>query len=128
MPKQTITCPCQSGRHYQQCCALWHQGGTTPHAEALMRSRYCAYVLGLESYLLHTWHPNTRPDALDLSSDTQTKWLGLTIVRTEQISATEAIVEFVARYKVGGTKAERLHEVSRFEYLDRWYYLDGVHT
>ncbi|HEY0562804.1 MAG TPA: YchJ family metal-binding protein [Methylophilus sp.] len=93
-----------------------------------MRSRYCAYLLGLESYLLHTWHPNTRPDTLDLSSDIQTKWLGLTIVRTEQISATEAIVEFVARYKVGGTKAERLHEVSRFEYLDRWYYLDGVHT
>lgn len=90
-----------------------------------MRSRYSAYVLGLEDYLLRTWHPSTRPNALDLSSDLQTKWLGLSIIRSQLTSPTEAIVEFIARYKVGGAKAQRLHEVSRFVYLDRWYYLDG---
>ena len=26
-----------------------------------MRSRYSAYVLGNEAYLLATWHPDTRP-------------------------------------------------------------------
>ena len=37
-----------------------------PDAEALMRSRYTAYVLKLEDYLLATWHPSTRPQQLDL--------------------------------------------------------------
>lgn len=90
-----------------------------------MRSRYTAYVLGLEDYLLASWHPETLPAALALHLDTSTKWLGLVIKRTETISANEALVEFVASYKVGG-KAERLHETSRFLMIDgRWYYRDG---
>lgn len=120
-------CPCESGLHYQQCCVLLHVGSPAPNAEALMRARYSAYVLGLEDYLLKTWHPDTRPDALNLSLDMDTKWLGLTVMRSEQTAATKAIVEFIARYKVGGAQAERLHEVSSFEYLDRWYYVNGVH-
>ena len=36
-----------------------------------------------------------------------------------------AIVEFVARYRVGN-RAQRLHETSRFvREGGRWYYLDG---
>ena len=77
-----------------------------------MRSRYTAYVLGLEAYLLKTWHANTRPAALSLSDDAPTKWLGLQVKRVEN-SGDTAIVEFFARYKVGG-KAERLHEISQF--------------
>lgn len=90
-----------------------------------MRSRYSAYVLGLEPYLLATWHPDTRPAALKLNEDDATKWLGLSIKRFEKTSQTTAIVEFVACYKVGGHKAERLHEVSQFVLTDRWYYLSG---
>ena len=33
-----------------------------------MRSRYSAYVLGLEVYLLATWHVSTRPAVLDLAA------------------------------------------------------------
>ena len=91
-----------------------------------MRSRYSAYVLGLEDYLLQTWHPDTRPAALGLASDTQTKWLGLEVKRSETGGADNAIVEFIARYKVGG-KAHRLHETSSFTRIDsKWYYVDGV--
>ena len=90
-----------------------------------MRSRYTAFVLGLEDYLIKTWHPNTRPTQLNLAEDPPTKWLGLRIKRTENTSETTAIVEFVARYKIAG-KAERLHETSQFELMDgRWYYLSG---
>lgn len=90
-----------------------------------MRSRYTAFVLQLEDYLLYTWHPNTRPAALNLTEDPPTKWLGLQIKHTEQTSETTATVEFVARYKVAG-KATRLHETSQFERIDgRWYYLSG---
>lgn len=96
-----------------------------PTAEALMRSRYSAFVLQLEDYLLKTWHPNTRPTALNLAEDPPTKWLGLQIKHTENTSKTTAIVEFVARYKLAG-KAMKLHETSEFERIDeRWYYLHG---
>lgn len=122
MNKKPVPCPC-GGIPYTTCCEPLHQGTPAPSAEALMRSRYTAYVLKLEDYLLATWHPDTRPDALDLADD-DTKWLGLEIKR-QQESGDAAVVEFVARYKVAG-RAHRLHEISRFERKDgRWFYVDG---
>jgi SEC-C motif-containing protein len=90
-----------------------------------MRSRYTAFVLGLEDYLLKTWHPKTRPSALNLADDPPTKWLGLQIKRAANTSETTAIVEFVARYKVAG-KATRLRETSHFERINGlWHYFSG---
>ena len=89
-----------------------------------MRSRYAAYVLGRRDYLAETWHPSTRP--ADLEPDPPgLRWLGLEVRRHVQQDPDHAIVEFVARSKLGG-KAERLHETSRFVREDgRWFYLDG---
>lgn len=90
-----------------------------------MRSRYTAYTLLKEDYLLATWHPSTRPAALSLAEETPTKWLGLEVKRREQQDADHAIVEFVARYKVNG-RAHRLHEVSHFvREAGQWFYVDG---
>lgn len=90
-----------------------------------MRSRYSAYVLGLEDYLLGTWHESTRPAALNLKAGPPPKWLGLEIKAQEQ-GDDAATVEFVARCKVGG-RARRMHEVSLFVREDgRWHYLDGA--
>lgn len=123
--KKIEDCPCGSGRSYEACCGILHQGGAVLTAEALMRSRYSAYVLKLELYLLATWHPTTRPADLDLASEPTTQWLGLEVKRHEQADETHAVVEFVARYKVNG-RAHRLHEVSRFVHEGgRWLYLDG---
>lgn len=89
-----------------------------------MRSRYAAYALLLEDYLLATWHPDTRPTRLGLSEDAPTKWTGLRILRDE-VQGDSAIVEFEARYKING-KAEKLNEISRFIKLNGdWYYLDA---
>lgn len=89
-----------------------------------MRSRYSAYVLKLEDYLLATWHPTTRPSELDLAAD-GTKWLGLEVRQHQQQDDSHATVEFVARYRIAG-RGHRLHELSRFVREDgRWYYLDG---
>jgi SEC-C motif-containing protein len=120
-------CPCDSGELYQACCEAFHLGSFAPSAEALMRSRYSAYVLRLEDYLLQTWHPNTRPKCLSLHQDIYTKWLGLKIIQAQNQSETESTVEFIARYRTDGGKAERIHEVSQFELLDRWYYHIGIH-
>jgi SEC-C motif-containing protein len=90
-----------------------------------MRSRYSAYVLQLKDYLLATWHPSTRPAALDLATVPPAKWLGLEVkARTQEEESVT--VEFVARYRIGG-RAQRLHEISRFvREKGRWYYVDGV--
>lgn len=90
-----------------------------------MRSRYVAYGLGLEPYLLDTWHPSTRPTSLGFDKEVPLNWIGLTINRHELQGEDKAIVEFVARYKVGG-RAYRLHETSRFvREGGRWFYVDG---
>ena len=118
-------CPCESGKPYNTCCEPAHKGTPAPTAEALMRSRYTAYVLGLENYLLKTWSAETRPAELNLGDDAPTKWLGLQVKRAENTSETTATVEFFARYKING-KAERLHEISQFVRIDGcWYYLVG---
>ena len=119
-------CPCGSTKPYTDCCALYLEGNEpAPTAEALMRSRYTAYALSREDYLLATWHASTRPPALDLADDTHAKWIALEVKRHELQDADHAIVEFVARYKVNG-RAHRMHEVSRFvREAGRWFYVDG---
>ncbi|XZG68989.1 YchJ family protein [Chitinibacteraceae bacterium HSL-7] len=118
------TCPCDLAAPYQDCCGRYHAGMAAPDARALMRSRYSAYVLGLEDYLLATWHESTRPQALDLAEDASTKWLGLA-VKAFLPAGESATVSFVARYKVGG-RAYRLVETSRFVFESGcWFYVDG---
>lgn len=118
-------CPCGSGQATPACCGRWHAGAVAPTAEALMRSRYSAYVLGLEPYLLASWHASTRPASLGLADEVATKWLGLEIRRASQADESHATVEFVARYRIAG-RGHRLHEISRFVREDgRWFYVDG---
>jgi len=124
--KASDACPCGSGRHYAECCGQLHGSAKSEiTAEALMRSRYSAYVLKLADYLLASWHPSTRPGSLDLAEDDGTKWLGLEIKRCDQQDERHATVEFVARYRIAG-RGHRLHELSRFVREDgRWFYVDG---
>ena len=118
-------CPCGSGRAVDACCGQYHAGTAAPDAESLMRSRYSAFVLGLEDYLLATWHPNTRPARLELDAPPRAQWLGLVIKSHTPLDAEHATVEFVARYKLNG-RAFKLHETSRFERVgERWVYVDG---
>lgn len=126
MAELSERCPCGSNRKFLDCCARYLEGNEpAPTAEALMRSRYAAYTLLREDYLLSTWHPSTRPTSLGLADDVPAKWIGLEVKRHEQQDTDHAIVEFVARYKVNG-RAHRLHEVSRFVREDgRWLYVDG---
>jgi SEC-C motif domain protein len=121
-------CDCGAEKSYGDCCGRFHSGLEMPaNAEQLMRSRYSAYVLLLEDYLLATWHASTRPALLDFSEAGKTKWLGLEIKRHEHIDENRAQVEFVARYKTGGLPAVRLHEVSDFIFEDgRWFYVSGT--
>jgi SEC-C motif-containing protein len=117
-------CVCGSGLAATDCCARYHAGEAAPTPEALMRSRYSAYVQDLRDYLLATWHPDTRPAGLP-PPEPGLRWLGLEVLHSSLLDADHGTVEFVARSKLGG-RAHRMHETSRFvREHGRWYYLDG---
>ena len=111
---------------YADCCGRYLEhfdASPAPDAQALMRSRYSAFVLGRVDYLLATWHSSQRPATLEL--EPQARWLGLEVRDQCSVGADHAEVEFVARYRVAG-RAVRLHERSRFvREAGRWYYVDG---
>ncbi len=88
-------CPCDPALRYAACCAPLHGGLPAASAEALMRSRYAAFVLGLADYLLATWHPSTRPRTLSL--DSEARWLGLDVQAVASTGLDSATVRFVAR-------------------------------
>lgn len=120
-------CPCRRGEPFEVCCGPVLAGErAAATAEALMRSRYVAYVVGDTGYLLRSWHPRTRPAELVL--DGAQKWLFLEIVATERGGPfdDEGTVEFVAHYKLDGVR-DAMHEVSTFGRVDgAWVYVDGT--
>ncbi len=90
-----------------------------------MRSRFAAFALGKADYVLETWHPSTRPAALEL--DAGLRWYRLDIVDRVRggLGDDTGTVEFEAHYK--GSEIGTLHERSRFvREDDRWWYIDGV--
>jgi SEC-C motif domain protein len=124
-------CPCGSGIDYMQCCRPYIQGDEhAPTAEALMRSRYCAYVKSAIDYIYNTTHPSkrsqfNRDESLEWSRKAQ--WKSLEILRTESggVEDETGIVEFVALYQEKG-KAVRHHEVAEFTKENGcWYFVDG---
>ncbi|MBF6617531.1 MAG: hypothetical protein ITG07_12505 [Candidimonas sp.] len=132
MTPHSQACPCgkTAGKRplsYEECCGRYleaYQHTPAPDAESLMRSRYSAYVLEREPYLLATWAPSKRPASLDF--DPAMKWLGLSVRAVASTSSDHAEVEFVARSRVNG-RGQRMHERSRFIRHDgRWFYLDGA--
>lgn len=119
----TQSCLCGSEQSYEDCCGkLINTIQAAENPEQLMRSRYSAYILKNESYLLHSWHKSTRPDSLDLTIDT-TQWKKLKI-----ISATEKNVHFVAYFTQDTLNKEKtyaLTENSHFIKDVNWQYLEG---
>jgi SEC-C motif-containing protein len=126
--------PCPCGRAdarrrpfaFAGCCGRYladFEHTPAPDAEALMRSRYSAFVLEDAPYLLATWHPSHRPS--ELAFEPGLKWLGLEVRAHRVLDPAHAQVEFVARSRVAG-RGQRLHERSRFvREAGRWYYVDG---
>ncbi|RMG38215.1 MAG: YchJ family protein [Gammaproteobacteria bacterium] len=124
-------CHCGSGKAWDSCCGPVI-GGERPAetAEALMRSRYSAYVVGAVDYLGETLHPDHRSD-WDRNATArwaaEAEWQGLEVVATEAGGPEdeEGVVEFIAHFNEQGRPMVH-RERSRFRRVDgRWYYVDG---
>ncbi|MDP6345395.1 MAG: YchJ family protein [Alphaproteobacteria bacterium] len=120
-------CPCGSAKPLATCCGPYLEGAPAPTAEAVMRSRYSAHVLGNADYLAATLSEDQRADHDEeqaRQSFADTKWLGLEIRRTELGGEADETgqVEFVARYRSGQQHAVH-HELSYFTREEgRWVF------
>lgn len=123
-----MRCPCNSGDILAECCGRFLAPATAavaPTAEALMRSRFTAFALRDEKYLLYTWHSSTRPMTLEL--DSAQKWLRLEILDKHDGGPwdSQGTVTFAAHYSFEGQRGKR-QELSRFVREDKqWFYVDG---
>lgn len=127
MTAQTSLCPCQSGHTYQLCCEPKHSGAAVAASpEALMRSRYAAFVLGLYPYLIQTHaidHLNGLTEA-DLAAGPHPQWLGLDVLESGE-NGKHGSVTFKAWYKADG-QLDAIFEKSAFELRDGlWQYTTG---
>jgi SEC-C motif-containing protein len=124
-------CPCGSGREYSACCGQYISGkAKAPTAEALMRSRYSAYVEHEIDYIMNTC-VRRKEDNIDYQStkdwSEQSKWLGLKIISVEKggLNNSDGVVEFEATYERDGLKDVH-HETGKFKKENgEWLYVEG---
>ncbi|PYI67492.1 hypothetical protein CVV68_10415 [Arthrobacter livingstonensis] len=125
-----MRCPCNSGDTLEGCCGRFLDAPADtafpPTAEALMRSRYTAFATGDTAYLLHTWHPDTRPASLELDPGQQ--WYRLDILDTVRGGPwdNDGGVSFEAHFRRRGAR-DSLRENSRFVRIGRqWLYVEPL--
>nr|WP_321452789.1 YchJ family metal-binding protein [uncultured Carboxylicivirga sp.] len=128
-----MVCYCGSGKAFEYCCQPYIQGReVAPTAEALMRSRYSAYVIADINYLMNSHHPTSRPtkerkEILKWTKSVQ--WIKLEVKKTVagNQNDTEGWVVFIAYFSEEG-KIETIHENSRFvKENGKWFYISGQH-
>ncbi|MBI2811996.1 MAG: hypothetical protein HYX67_14365 [Candidatus Melainabacteria bacterium] len=125
-------CPCDSKLLYQKCCKQYHEGALPIKAEALMRSRYCAYALGLADYIMDTTHPAHPEFSTDRARwkaelevfSKHTRFDKLKILEFNDGEQT-ATVKFTAFLRQADHDAS-FTENSMFEKIDgKWFYKSG---
>ncbi|KAG2445125.1 hypothetical protein HYH02_008991 [Chlamydomonas schloesseri] len=137
-------CPCGSGGAYEACCAPLHDGASraaTP--EALLRSRYTAYVAKNPDYIAETTHPDSpeysgsRTAYIRDVKSTMRRLdpMGLTIVRQDAgATPDEAFITFRLQRRIrdpdvprNAPETDTVVERSRFARVGgRWFYMDST--
>jgi SEC-C motif domain protein len=135
-PSRNQPCPCGTGRRYKACCLPLHGGTAAASAQALMRSRYAAYALGIVRYILRTTHPagpHHRADTKAWAAEVEafcshTQFTGLRVDESHEDGDRGEVAFFASLTREG--KDVSFGERSRFERVDgRWLYHSGTpHT
>jgi len=125
-------CPCGNTKDdtpltYAHCCEPFHRGLALPSTpEALMRSRYSAFVLKEYEYLIATHHSDYLDGitAQSLAQGGEPNWLSLNILSAKS-SGHSGEVCFQAWYR-DEAEIDAIHECSQFKSVDgRWFYTQG---
>lgn len=123
-------CPCHSGAKYKRCCGPFHGGGArAPTPEALMRSRYAAYALGLVEYVIDTTDPDGPQASRDRRAWTKdvegfvarTRFVGLEVLGSGS-DGDAGWVQFRAGLTQGGRDASFVEKSAFVRRAGRWLY------
>ncbi|MCL2609303.1 MAG: YchJ family protein [Treponema sp.] len=125
-------CHCGSGLQYDQCCGPYiGRKVNALTAEALMRSRYSAYVEHEIGYIVETCVNRGGKDDIDYKSTKEwsekSRWLGLKIVSVEKGGRedSEGVVEFEAAYERDGLKDLHKERATFKKENGKWLYAEG---
>lgn len=121
-------CPCGTGRDLDACCGPIIAGTIpAPTCEALMRSRYSAFVTGRLEHVENTHVPEIRDDFNRAEAEqvaASSVWRKLEVLRSSETGDT-GTVEFVIRFRRDGQDMLH-HEKASFRREEgRWLYIDG---
>lgn len=122
-------CPCGSKLKYAICCRKFHKGKlNAPTAEALMRSRFSAYVVNNPQYIYRTWAEETRPSLQSLREEKSENFIALEVLSTQLGGTTdkEGIVEFIATFKVEDKTYEHREKSTFRRSKNRWVYVNAI--
>ena len=126
-----MSCHCGEGQSFEVCCEPYILKKDKPKtAEALMRSRYSAFVVGAVDYIYETHLPNKRQEVSKdeiMAWSQDSSWHGLEIVEKSDGEAknSSGIVEFIAKYSTNDQRYNH-HERASFEKIeDEWFFVDG---
>ena len=124
-------CPCGSGSELDECCGPIISGDRpAPTAEALMRSRYTAFVRGDLNHIENTYARQERHNVIRPAVESMfqsVEWVGLEILGTSRggVDDDTGTVEFAARFrKDGEVLVHRERSAFRRE-EGRWVYVEG---
>jgi len=129
--KQNNLCPCGSQKSYEICCEPYHKHHNAPTCEALMRSRYSAFVFGVVDYLFETTHPSHRAKNLKEEIALTCKalaWTKLEVLSVWQGGVNDKVgkVSFRASFVQEGKNGAHV-EHSRFKRFGKaWMYVGLV--
>ena len=121
-----MNCPCHSKQPYASCCRPYHKGKAAPTPLALMRSRYCAYALGLSDYTQETTHlqsPHYKQDKSQWRQDILAFCKGTQFVGLEILEAEGDKVTFRAELRRGGEDASFTERSAFKKEGGRWLYV-----
>lgn len=127
-----FACPCCSGKTYQECCSLYHQGKEPETALDLMRSRYSAYALNNVDYIIRTTHPRHPSVSQNLDTWKQailefalnTDFERLEIVDCKELP-DKATVIFIAHLKLNGEDVTFTERSFFAKNKGQWSYVNG---
>ena len=126
-------CNCHSHLPYGSCCKKFHQGTLPETALQLMRSRYCAYALGLVNYIIQTTHKNNssyNPNFPTWKKELKnfcknTHFENLEILHFEE-KETLAFVSFIATLKQDSHDLTFTEKSIFKKEGTSWLYLEGI--
>ena len=121
-------CPCGSGLSLDSCCGPILAGEPAPTAEALMRSRYAAYVVHNYDHLERSLSAEQRKDYSAEEAKRwaeSSQWLGLTVLRTEKGGPDDehGLVEVSARFHTEGKDHEHVETAIFGREEGNWVYV-----